>query len=83
MNTGLQQKQKMILKNIFLSWWIMQFFKKTMENVRKKCEFWYDYVKPIYGEKSKLCYERDCLEGKLKLLEQNSESNLSDNPEYC
>ena len=26
--------------------------------------------------------ERECLEGKLKLLEQNSESNLSDNPEY-
>ena len=20
------------------------------------CEFWYDYVKPIYGEKSKLFY---------------------------
>ena len=19
-------------------------------------EFWYDYVKPIYGEKAKLCY---------------------------
>ena len=20
------------------------------------CEFWYDYVKPKYGEKAKLCY---------------------------
>ena len=20
------------------------------------CEFWYDYVKPKYGENSKLCY---------------------------
>ena len=56
MNTGLQKKQKTILKNIFLDWWIMQFFKKTMENVRKKWEFWYDYVKPTYGEKAKLCY---------------------------
>ena len=20
------------------------------------CEFWYDYIKPIYGDKARLCY---------------------------
>ena len=36
LNTDLKKKQKMILKNIFLSWWIMQFLKKLckmLENI--------------------------------------------------
>ena len=28
MNTDLEQKQKMILKKVFLSWWIMQLLQK-------------------------------------------------------
>ena len=35
MNTDLRKKAKADLKNNFLSWWIMQFLKKTMENMRK------------------------------------------------
>ena len=30
-----EKQQKMVLKNTFLSWWIMQCFWKTTENVRK------------------------------------------------
>ena len=36
-----------------------------------------------YSKRSKtLREERECLERKLKILEQNSESNLNNNPEY-
>ena len=37
MNTDLRKKKQMILKKIFLSWWIMQFLKKLWmwENVEK------------------------------------------------
>ena len=30
MNKDLRKKQKLILKNIFLSWWVMHFFGKTI-----------------------------------------------------
>ena len=35
MNTNLRKKAKDDLKKIFLTWWIMQVFWKTKENVRK------------------------------------------------
>ena len=31
-----------------------------------KCEFWYDYVKPKYGEKAKLCYINTNIIGSIK-----------------
>ena len=33
----------MFLRKVFSSWWWIS-------------EFWYDYVRPKYGEKAKLCY---------------------------
>ena len=35
MYTDLRKKQKKVLKNIFLSWWIIKFLEKTTENVWK------------------------------------------------
>ena len=35
MNTDSKKKQKMILKKVFLRWWIMLVLRKAMENVRK------------------------------------------------
>ena len=35
-NTDLRKKQKMILKKILLSWWIMQFLEKLCHNRKKK-----------------------------------------------
>ena len=32
-------------------------------------EFWYDYVKPKYGEKAKLCYmDTDCIDKKIVFI---------------
>ena len=45
-------KRKQIFKDkpVYLGLSILEINKTIM------CEFWYDYVKPKYGEKSKLCY---------------------------
>ena len=37
-------------KPVYLSLLILELSKIVM------CEFWYDYLKPKYGEKAKLCY---------------------------
>ena len=37
-------------KLVYLCFSILEISKLTM------CEFWYDYMKPKYGEKAKLCY---------------------------
>ena len=58
MNTDLREKQKMILKNIFLSWWIIKF----LENYRK-CEKTERHKtchnrkrKKLFGVRTKLSY---------------------------
>ena len=51
-------KKPQILKNkpVYLGLEILELSKIII------CEFWYDYVKPKYGEKAKLCYmDTDCL----------------------
>ena len=42
--------QILINKSVYLGWPILDQNKAVMH------EFWYDYVKPKYGENEKLCY---------------------------
>ena len=46
----MRKTQLMLNKPVYLGLSISDLSKTIM------CEFWYDYVKPKYGENTKLCY---------------------------
>ena len=45
-----QKREKLINKPVYLQFTIFELSKILLY------QFWYDYVKPKYGEKAKLCY---------------------------
>ena len=46
----MRETQILINKPVYLGLWILVLSKSVMY------EFWYDYIKPKYGENAKLCY---------------------------
>ena len=46
----MRQTQILMNKPVYFGLWILDLSKTVMS------EFWYDHVKPKYGENSKLCY---------------------------
>ena len=46
----MKNSQTFINKSLYLGLSILELSKTLMQ------EFWYDYVKPKYGEKTKLCF---------------------------